>query len=379
MLKESARDKLRGIGLEISKEGNESDDQEMFMRKPEQVGSELLISNPCRISGPIGLCVPTQYRSRRFTAFVIDWPSFTELVLSLSDAFTCVRCFTIAPVLLRRCGKSNFAAREVMVTGQKSSCEILALKQGTSSVRCVWVCFRICPASRTKISPCHRLSASPMPELHSLVTSCGRGDWLIRSRLAKTRVWSSAGIKGRGKREIPEKNPPTNGIVRHDSHMRESRVTRSGIGLGSPWWEASRLTAQTPNEINVRVSAKVQLYTQFSDVVLGGVAVRLLASHPGEPGSIPGRAAPGSSYVGIVVDDAAGWRVSSGVSHLPLVSSEDVNVENRPNLFTRSNKLKIMPWKIINNDRKTDEILRPAPVEAGTSVTHTILPRLALR
>ncbi|KAJ8871389.1 hypothetical protein PR048_027706 [Dryococelus australis] len=39
-------------------------------------------------------------------------------------------------------------------------------------------------------------------------------------------------------------NPPTNGIVLHDSHMLKSRVTRPGIEPGSPWWEASRLTAQ---------------------------------------------------------------------------------------------------------------------------------------
>ncbi|KAJ8866065.1 hypothetical protein PR048_033589 [Dryococelus australis] len=34
-------------------------------------------------------------------------------------------------------------------------------------------------------------------------------------------------------------NPPTNGIVRHDSHMRISGVARPGIEPGSPWWEAS--------------------------------------------------------------------------------------------------------------------------------------------
>ncbi|KAJ8885402.1 hypothetical protein PR048_011599 [Dryococelus australis] len=36
-------------------------------------------------------------------------------------------------------------------------------------------------------------------------------------------------------------NPLTNGIVRHDSHMRKSEVTRPGIEPGPPWWEASRL------------------------------------------------------------------------------------------------------------------------------------------
>ncbi|KAJ8890229.1 hypothetical protein PR048_009737 [Dryococelus australis] len=59
-------------------------------------------------------------------------------------------------------------------------------------------------------------------------------------------VSRSAGMKGRGKTGYPRENPPTNGIVRHDSHMRESRVTRQGIEPGTPWWEASSLTAQPP-------------------------------------------------------------------------------------------------------------------------------------
>ncbi|KAJ8888684.1 hypothetical protein PR048_008176 [Dryococelus australis] len=41
-------------------------------------------------------------------------------------------------------------------------------------------------------------------------------------------------------------NPPTNGVVQHDSHMRKSVVTRPGIELGSPWWLASWLTAKPP-------------------------------------------------------------------------------------------------------------------------------------
>ncbi|KAJ8895237.1 hypothetical protein PR048_000562 [Dryococelus australis] len=46
----------------------------------------------------------------------------------------------------------------------------------------------------------------------------------------------------------------------------------------------------------------------------GGEVVRLLASHPGELGSIPGKVARGFSYVGIVLDDAAGRRAFSGIS-----------------------------------------------------------------
>ncbi|KAJ8871055.1 hypothetical protein PR048_027359 [Dryococelus australis] len=42
-------------------------------------------------------------------------------------------------------------------------------------------------------------------------------------------------------------------IVLHDYHMRKSEVTRTGIELGSPWWEASSLTAQPPRLIHSRV------------------------------------------------------------------------------------------------------------------------------
>ncbi|KAJ8891979.1 hypothetical protein PR048_004544 [Dryococelus australis] len=42
----------------------------------------------------------------------------------------------------------------------------------------------------------------------------------------------------------PRENPPTNGIVRHDSHMRESGVTWPGIKPGSPWLEAIDSHAQ---------------------------------------------------------------------------------------------------------------------------------------
>ncbi|KAJ8889720.1 hypothetical protein PR048_009221 [Dryococelus australis] len=51
--------------------------------------------------------------------------------------------------------------------------------------------------------------------------------------------------EGGGKGDSRE-NPPTNGIIRHDSHMRKSGVNRPGIEPGSLSWEASRLTG-SPN------------------------------------------------------------------------------------------------------------------------------------
>ncbi|KAJ8866149.1 hypothetical protein PR048_033673 [Dryococelus australis] len=49
----------------------------------------------------------------------------------------------------------------------------------------------------------------------------------------------------------------------------------------------------------------------------GGLTVRLFASHQGEPGSIHCRITTRFSHVGIVLDYAAGWRVSSVVSLFP--------------------------------------------------------------
>ncbi|KAJ8889275.1 hypothetical protein PR048_008773 [Dryococelus australis] len=76
-------------------------------------------------------------------------------------------------------------------------------------------------------------------------------------------------------------------------------------------------------------------------------AISTLASHQGEPGSIPGRVT-GFSQVGIVSDDAVGRRVFSGISRFPapsfrrrsiitlntLTGSRDLAVKSRPNLFS---------------------------------------------
>ncbi|KAJ8897801.1 hypothetical protein PR048_003151 [Dryococelus australis] len=52
--------------------------------------------------------------------------------------------------------------------------------------------------------------------------------------------------EGAGETIDPREDSPINGIVRHDSHMRKSGVTRPGIEPGSPMWEASSLTTIPP-------------------------------------------------------------------------------------------------------------------------------------
>ncbi|KAJ8877975.1 hypothetical protein PR048_022438 [Dryococelus australis] len=69
----------------------------------------------------------------------------------------------------------------------------------------------------------------------------------------------------------------------------------------------------------------------------GGLAARLLASHQGEPCSIPGRITPGFSHGGIVSDDATGLalrRCSILTSFHPF-GSQDLVVKSHPNLSTQ--------------------------------------------
>ncbi|KAJ8873583.1 hypothetical protein PR048_024401 [Dryococelus australis] len=76
-----------------------------------------------------------------------------------------------------------------------------------------------------------------------------------------------------------------------------------------------------------------------------------LAYHQGEPGSIPGWFAPGSSHVGVVPHDAVGRRVFPGdLPFFPpqhsvaapnsplstLIGSQDLDVKNLPDLLSHS-------------------------------------------
>ncbi|KAJ8875261.1 hypothetical protein PR048_023156 [Dryococelus australis] len=58
--------------------------------------------------------------------------------------------------------------------------------------------------------------------------------------------WSSARMQGRGKREIPEKTRRPETSSGKISTCENPGVVRQGIEPGSPWWEASRLTAHPP-------------------------------------------------------------------------------------------------------------------------------------
>ncbi|KAJ8893980.1 hypothetical protein PR048_006581 [Dryococelus australis] len=65
------------------------------------------------------------------------------------------------------------------------------------------------------------------------------------------------------------------------------------------------------------VKRRTNLSTPTSDMGRGGLVVRLLASHQGEPSSVSSEVAPGLSYVRIEPNDANDQRVYSGISRLP--------------------------------------------------------------
>ncbi|KAJ8889722.1 hypothetical protein PR048_009223 [Dryococelus australis] len=102
----------------------------------------------------------------------------------------------------------------------------------------------------TEAPPCDAASTSPdvgrlRPGLATpRVSGISLHVFLIGSTQADK--WRSRRNERAGETGDPREDPPTNGIVRHDSHMRKSGVTRPGIDPGSPSWEASRLTAQSP-------------------------------------------------------------------------------------------------------------------------------------
>ncbi|KAJ8893480.1 hypothetical protein PR048_006078 [Dryococelus australis] len=111
-------------------------------------------------------------------------------------------------------------------------------------------------------------------------------------------VWSSAGIKGRWKREIPEKTRRPEALSGTIPKCENPGVTRPGIEP-SPWWEASRLITQPPRPRPIEYAAS------------------LLASHQGEPGSIPGWVTPRFPHVGIEPDDTTGRTIFPGISRFP--------------------------------------------------------------
>ncbi|KAJ8897926.1 hypothetical protein PR048_003283 [Dryococelus australis] len=78
----------------------------------------------------------------------------------------------------------------------------------------------------------------------------------------------------------------------------------------------------------------------------------LLASHQGEPGSMPGRVTPGFSHVGIVPDDAVDCRVFSGISRFLRPSIPALPNTSMTHIGSRNLAVKSPPlcWRLASLD-----------------------------
>ncbi|KAJ8870029.1 hypothetical protein PR048_029040 [Dryococelus australis] len=137
-------------------------------------------------------------------------------------------------------------------------------------------------------------------------------------------------MQERGKRGIPDKNPPTSGIVRHESPMQKSGnrtrsrlVGRRGENLGRRSRQHHGMTRALPLRV-MEIAGDGDMPLSPQGQVVCAIAIKQTAlwldySPPNidEPSSIPGGVAPGFSHVGIVPDDAAGQLVFSEMSRFP--------------------------------------------------------------
>ncbi|KAJ8898113.1 hypothetical protein PR048_003473 [Dryococelus australis] len=124
--------------------------------------------------------------------------------------------------------------------------------------------------------------------------------------------------EGRENKEDPRENPPTSGIIRHDSHVRKSgsepgrESNPIRLGGGSGVVRANRTMISGDAETNTTDVAVVENTRRSLQPCLqcqGNIICNL-------SGSISGRVTPRFSQVGIVSHDAAGRRVFSRGSHV---------------------------------------------------------------
>ncbi|KAJ8882743.1 hypothetical protein PR048_014556 [Dryococelus australis] len=197
-----------------------------------------------------------------------------------------------------------------------------------------------------------------------------------------------------------EENPPTNGIVRHDSHMRKSELIRAGIEPGSPWWEASRLTTQPPwhpRHIHCRMKSSHGTHRRVFIAPFSFCLCRLsLVGKPTEdapysallelsvacyivysrfpttvnrvesPAGSPDlrkwescRTMPlvGGFSRGPPISPALTFRRRSILASVTLIGSQDLAVKSRPNLFNQySRKREIERERAREKERRTGEV-----------------------
>ncbi|KAJ8878579.1 hypothetical protein PR048_019160 [Dryococelus australis] len=201
-------------------------------------------------------------------------------------------------VSLRVAINSTFSS--FIVTALRCSCEIMLNTNRTKTAR-------QCEPMRTGAAVAERLACSPPTKTNQVHSPAGS--------LLDFRMWESCrtiplvclagGVCARGRRQVQLAPRSISARGAESVHLLSRLRGRVGEHSGCQFLGTEYINLQRRNPVVkpcVRAPGR------------GGRAVSTLASQQGDPGSIPGGAIPGLSRVVIVPDDAAGWRLFSGIS-----------------------------------------------------------------
>ncbi|KAJ8895113.1 hypothetical protein PR048_000438 [Dryococelus australis] len=181
----------------------------------------------------------------------------------------------------------------------------------------------IITSGKQPLVPAHisstRVSTSvllPLPFAAANTDFCSTDRHVQDSRYSQIRVseeiWTALNIDDLRADEDPRENPPTNGIDRHDSHMRKSEVTRPGIEPGSPWWEAS-------------LRSEDRFHCLFNNARMKGRGKREIPEKTRRPTSSPGMIT--------AIEPGSPWWEASGLTAQPLWPLHNMLV-NKKKIFS---------------------------------------------
>ncbi|KAJ8873688.1 hypothetical protein PR048_024520 [Dryococelus australis] len=184
----------------------------------------------------------------------------------------------------------------------------------------------------------------------------GRSGQLLTSR-SREPMRSKQGEYARSRvTEDPreKKKKPTRGVFpRAKVRERPRREPNPAWSIPYPFIFSEKLTPSLPRCVDETLSP-TNLPTYVPNITIsiprwgsGGFAVSLLASHQGEPGSIPGRVTPmwgscrtmplvGGFSRGYPVSPALSFRRCSLLTSITLIAYCDLAVKSHPNLFKQS-------------------------------------------
>ncbi|KAJ8882676.1 hypothetical protein PR048_014488 [Dryococelus australis] len=235
---------------------------------------------------------------------------------------TACRTMKLSSLLVIRRGRPETSRRVCATSGShtvRHQLSIDKLEQGRDLAESrVWVAQR--RAYGDVNTACHEtnslvplLSLSPNPRRTVQDTDQGRP--FLASRVACHTANNGPECNGGGNGRSPRK--PADQRHRSGTILicENPSVTRPGL---NPVRLGGMNCGEQHREVRLgRLHTQLPVAPNAVEFIPYTQAFSPLASHQGEPGSIPCRVTPGFSQVRIVPDDAAGWQIFSGISRFP--------------------------------------------------------------